>query len=144
MTTTNKQQFIEMLTKQAQEKMKDSDRRRRLDGRLELETLEIVKDVLPNKVKYNITSKGLIKSDYFNLNVNFKNVHMFINNTIGITNYDTLPYRNIVIIKATFKGVLRVKTADIYGKRLTLTDLLLMLETGKAKKYNRLSEVIGL
>ena len=144
MMTTTKTNFIEMLTKQAQEKMKDSDRRRRLDGRLELSMLEIVKDVLPNKIKYNITTKGLIKTDYYNLNTNFKNVHMFVNNTIGITNYDNAPYRSIVIVKATFKGVLRVKTADIYGKRLTLTDLLLMLENGKAKKYDRLSEVIGL
>ena len=53
MTTTTKELFIEMVQKQAQEKMQSSDRRRRLDGRLELATLEIVKDVLPNKVKYN-------------------------------------------------------------------------------------------
>lgn len=144
MTTTTKELFIEMVQKQALEKMQSSDRRRRLDGRLELATLEIVKDVLPNKVKYNITSKGLIKNDYFNLNTNFKNVHTFNNNTIGITNYDTLPYRSIIIIKATFTGVLRVKTSDIYGKRLTLNELLELVTQGKAKKYNKLSEVIGL
>lgn len=144
MMTTNKQQFIEMAKKQALEKMASNDRRRRLDGKLELATLEIVGDVLPNKVKYNLTSKGLIKSDYFNLNTSFKNVHTFNNNTIGITNYDNLPYRNIIVIKATFKGVLRVKTSDIYGKRLTLNELMQLVESGKAKTYNRLSEVIGL
>ena len=85
-----------------------------------------------------------IKNDYFNLNTNFKNVHTFNNNTIGITNYDTLPYRSIIIIKATFTGVLRVKTSDIYGKRLTLNELLELVAQGKAKKYNKLSEVIGL
>lgn len=144
MTTTTKELFIKMVQKQAQEKMLSNDRRRRLDGKLELATLEIVKDVLPNKVKYNLTSKGLIKADYFNLNTNFKNVHTFNNNTIGITNYDTLPYRSIIVVKATFTGVLRVKTSDIYGKRLTLTELLELVNQGKAKRYNKLSEVIGL
>ena len=66
------------------------------------------------------------------------------NNTIGITEYDERPFRVIVVIKATYQNVLRVKTSDILGKRLTLNELLEMVESGKAKEYNKVKEALGL
>ena len=137
-------EFLEMALQQAQEKQLNSDRRRRLDGRLEEATINQFAELLPNKVAYNITSKGLIKADWVDLNIKVKNLHIFNNNTIGITEYDERPFRVIVVIKATYQNVLRVKTTDILGKRLTLNELLEMVENGKAKEYNKVKEALGL
>lgn len=144
MKYATKQQFLEMALQQAREKQENADRRRRLDGRLEQATLDLFAEMLPNKVAYNITSKGLIKADWVDLNIKVKNLHIFNNNTIGITEYDERPFRVIVVIKATYKNVLRVKTADILGKRLTLNELLEMVENGTAKEYNKVKEALGL
>lgn len=144
MKATTKQLFLEMAYKQAQQKQESNDRRRRLEGRLEEKTLDLFADMLPNKVSYNLTSKGLIKADYIDLNIKIKNLHIFNNNTIGITQYDERPFRVIAVIKATYQNVLRVKTADILGKRLTLNELLEMVENGTAKQYNKVKEALGL
>lgn len=144
MKYATREQFLEMAYKQAQEKQLNADRRRRLDGRLEQMTLNQFADLLPLKVAYNITSKGLIKADWVDLNIKVKNLHIFNNNTIGITDYDERPYRVIVVIKATYQNVLRVKTSDILGKRLTLNELLEMVENGTAKQYNKVKEALGL
>lgn len=144
MKATTKQLFLEMAYKQAQQKQESNDRRRRLEGRLEEKTLDLFADMLPNKVSYNLTSKGLIKADYIDLNIKIKNLHIFNNNTIGITQYDERPYRVIAVIKATYTKVLRVKTSDIIGKRLNLADLEEMERQGKAKVYNKLNEALGL
>ena len=142
--TTTKKEFIKMLQAQAQAKQEDNDRRRRLEGRLESKTLEMLGDLLPNVVRYNLTSNGNIKCDWFALNSNIKNLHIFTNNTIGITYTDLNPYRVILVIKATRCDVLRVKTADLLGKRLNLADLEEMEKQGKAKKYMRVCEALGL
>lgn len=144
MKATTKQLFLEMAYKQAQQKQESNDRRRRLEGRLEEKTLDLFAEMLPNKVCYNLTSKGLIKADYIDLNIKIKNLHIFNNNTIGITQYDERPYRVIAVIKATYTKVLRVKTSDIIGKRLNLADLEEMERQGKAKAYNKLNEALGL
>lgn len=144
MKYATKQQFLEMALQQAREKQENADRRRRLDGRLEQATLDLFAEMLPNKVAYNITSKGLIKADWVDLNIKVKNLHIFNNNTIGITDFDERPYRVIVVIKATYQNVLRVKTSDILGKRLTLNELLAMVENGTAKEYNKVKEALGL
>lgn len=144
MKATTKQLFLEMAYKQAQQKQESNDRRRRLEGRLEEKTLDLFADMLPNKVSYNLTSKGLIKADYIDLNIKIKNLHIFNNNTIGITQYDERPFRVIAVIKATYTKVLRVKTSDIIGKRLNLADLEEMERQGKAKVYNKLNEALGL
>lgn len=145
--TIEKNLFIEMLERQASEKMQASDRRRRLDGRLELETLELLGDLLPSVVNYATTSNGNIRADWFKLNSHFKNLHIFNNNTTYInTDASTLKnkYIVIVVIKATYKGVLRIKTQDIIGVRLTLTELLEMVHNGIAKPYSRVAEALGL
>lgn len=144
MKYATKQEFLEMAYNQAREKQLNADRRRRLDGRLEEMTLNQFAELLPNKVAYNITSKGLIKADWVDLNIKVKNLHIFNNNTIGITDYDERPYRVIVIIKATYQNVLRVKTTDILGKRLTLNELQEMEANGLAKPYNKVKEALGL
>ena len=144
MKYATKIEFLEMAYNQAREKQLNADRRRRLDGRLEEMTLNQFADLLPNKVAYNITSKGLIKADWVDLNIKVKNLHIFNNNTIGITDYDERPYRVIVIIKATYQNVLRVKTTDILGKRLTLNELQEMEANGLAKPYNKVKEALGL
>jgi hypothetical protein len=144
MKYATRNEFLEMALQQAKEKQANADRRRRLDGRLEEMTLNQFAELLPLKVAYNITSKGLIKADWVDLNIKVKNLHIFNNNTIGITDFDERPYRVIVIIKATYQNVLRVKTTDILGKRLTLTELLEMVENGKAKEYNKVKEALGL
>lgn len=144
MKYATKQEFLEMAYNQAREKQLNADRRRRLDGRLEEMTLNQFAELLPNKVAYNITSKGLIKADWVDLNIKVKNLHIFNNNTIGITDYDERPFRVIVIIKATYQNVLRVKTTDILGKRLTLNELQEMEANGLAKPYNKVKEALGL
>lgn len=144
MKYATKQQFLEMALQQAREKQLNADRRRRLDGRLEEMTLNQFADLLPSKVAYNITSKGLIKADWVDLNIKVKNLHIFNNNTIGITDYDERPFRVIVIIKATYQNVLRIKTTDILGKRLTLNELQEMEANGLAKPYNKVKEALGL
>lgn len=144
MKYATKENFLEMALQQAREKQENADRRRRLDGRLEQATLDLFAEMLPNKVAYNITSKGLIKADWVDLNIKVKNLHIFNNNTIGITDFDERPYRVIVVIKATYQNVLRVKTSDILGKRLTLNELLAMVENGTAKEYNKVKEALGL
>lgn len=144
MKRATKTLFLEMAYKQAQEKQQNADRRRRLEGRLEEKTLDLFADLLPNMVNYNLTSKGLIKADYIDLNIKIKNLHIFNNNTIGITSYDERPYRVIAIVKATYTKVLRVKTSDIIGKRLNLEDLQEMETLGIAKVYNKLNEALGL
>lgn len=145
MKYATKQEFLEMAYNQALNKQDLSmPRQRRLDGRLEQATLDLFAEMLPNKVAYNLTSKGLIKADWVDLNIKVKNLHIFNNNTIGITDYDERPFRVIVVIKATYKNILRVKTTDILGKRLNLNDLQEMEANGLAKPYNRLKEALGL
>jgi hypothetical protein len=144
MKYATKTEFLEMALQQAKEKQANADRRRRLDGRLEEMTLNQFADLLPSKVAYNITSKGLIKADWVDLNIKVKNLHIFNNNTIGITDYDERPFRVIVVIKATYQNVLRVKTTDILGKRLTLNELQEMEANGLAKPYNKVKEALGL
>ena len=145
--TIQKNLFLEMLENQAREKMQHADRRRRLDGRLELETLEMLGDLLPNSVYYATTSNGNIRADWFALNSKINNLHIFNNNTTYInTDASTLKnkYIVIVVIKATYKSVLRVKVADIVGVRLTLGELQEMEQNGIAKKYSRVAEALGL
>jgi len=144
MKYATREEFLEKALQQAQEKQRNADRRRRLDGRLEEATINQFADLLPSKVAYNITSKGLIKADWVDLNIKIKNLHIFNNNTIGITDYDERPFRVIVIIKATYQNVLRVKTTDILGKRLTLNELQEMEANGLAKPYNKVKEALGL
>ena len=144
MKYATKQQFLEMAYNQAREKQLNADRRRRLDGRLEEMTLNQFADLLPSKIAYNITSKGLIKADWGDLNIKVKNLHIFNNNTIGITDYDERPFRVIGIIKATYQNVLRVKTTDVLGKRLTLNELQEIEANGLAKPYNKVKEALGL
>lgn len=144
MKYTTKEQFIEMAYAQAREKQANADRRRRLEGRLEEQTLDIVASVLPSKVAYNLTPKGLIKADYVGLNVNFKNLHIFNNNTMGISEYDENRFRVVLVIKATYCKALRIEMDNIRGQRLNLEDLKKLEAQGIAKEYKRLSEALGL
>lgn len=143
MNTTTKATLAELLKEQYNRKMQDGDKRRRLDGRLEKATYEMLFDAMPNVCDYQITHNGNIRSDWFGLNTNFRNVHILGNNTPYIQTYDDVfPYTTVVIIKATFTGCLRMKTAEITGKRLTLETILDLLEHGKAKQYNKLVEAL--
>lgn len=146
--TIQKNLFLEMLERQAMEKMQHADRRRRLDGRLELATLEMLGGLLPSVVHYATTSNGNIRADWFALNNNrFKNLHIFSNNTTYInTDASTLKnkYLVVVVIKATAKTVYRIKVADVVGVRLTLGELQEMEHNGIAKKYEKVAEALGL
>lgn len=123
MKTMQKNQFIKMAKAQAYAKMENSDRRRRLDGRLELATIEIFGDLLPQMVKYEETSKNLIKMTYLNLNLKYKNLHLLANNTPYQQEYcDTYLYTYIVVIKATHKGIYKGKTENLINIRLTLAE----------------------
>lgn len=142
MKRVKKDLFIEMAKKQAMELLNDNDRRRRLDGRLQLQTINIVSEILPDYVVYKETAKGKISQGYLNLNVNYRNLHLFNNNTIAITRDDLLyKYTTIVVIKATIKNVYRVKTSDIVNKRLTLKEL---LSIPSLKEYKTIKESLGL
>jgi hypothetical protein len=144
MKYTTKEQFLEMAYAQAREKQANADRRRRLEGRLEEKTLNIVESALSSKVAYNLTPKGLIKADWVDLNIKYKNLHIFNNNTIGISEYDENRYRVILVIKATYCKALRVEMDSIRGQRLNLEDLKALEVQGIAKEYKRLSEALGL
>ncbi len=142
MKKVKKDLFMEMVKKQATDLLNDNDRRRRLDGRLQLQTIEIVKDILPDYVVYKETTNGRISQGYLNLNVNYRNLHLFNNNTIAITRDDLLyKYTTIVVIKATIKNVYRVLTSDIVNKRLTLKELLTI---PSLKEYKTIKESLGL
>lgn len=143
--TMTKNEFKKLVKMQAFRKMESNDRRRRLDGRTELNAFNMVEDLLPEVIRYDVTANGNIKADYIAKNLSkYKNLHIFTNNTIGITEYDNNPYRIILILKASYLGALKVKTSDIYGKRLTLTEVMKLVEDGKAKQYSKLTEALGL
>ncbi len=142
MKKVEKSLFIEMMKKQATDLLNDNDRRRRLDGRLQLTTIEIVSDILPDYVVYKETPNGKISQGYLNLNVNYRNLHLFNNNTIAIQRDDLLyKYTTIVVIKATVQNVYRVLTSDIVDKRLTLKEL---LKVPSLKEYKTIKESLGL
>jgi hypothetical protein len=142
MKKVSKKVFIEMVKKQAFDLLNDNDRRRRLDGRLQLATIEIVKEILPDYVVYKETPNGRISQGYLNLNVNYRNLHLFNNNTIAIQRDDLLyKYTTIVVIKATIQNVYRVLTSDIVNKRLTLKEL---LSIPSLKEYKTIKESLGL
>lgn len=142
MKRVKKDLFIEMAKKQAMELLNDNDRRRRLDGRLQLQTINIVSEILPDYVVYKETAKGKISQGYLNLNVNYKNLHLFNNNTIAIVKDDLIyKYTTIVVIKATVQNVYRVLTSDIINKRLTLKELLTI---PSLKEYKTIKESLGL
>ncbi len=142
MKKVSKKVFIEMAKKQALDLLNDGDRRRRLDGRLQLETINIVAEILPDYVVYKETPKGKISQGYLNLNVNYRNLHLFNNNTIAIQRDDLLyKYTTIVVIKATVQNVYRVLTSDIVDKRLTLKELLAI---PSLKEYKTIKESLGL
>ena len=131
-----------MAKKQAFDLLNDDDRRRRLDGRLQLATIEIVKEILPDQVIYKETPNGRISQGYLNLNVNYRNLHLFNNNTIAIQRDDLLyKYTTIVVIKATVQNVYRVLTSDIIDKRLTLKEL---LKVPSLKEYKTIKKSLGL
>lgn len=142
MKKVEKNLFIELAKKQAMDLLNDDDRRRRLDGRLQLATIQIVKDILPDYVVYKETPNGKISQGYLNLNSNYKNLHLFNNNTIAIQRDDLLyKYTTIVVIKATVQNVYRVLTSDIVDKRLTLKEL---LNVPSLKEYKTIKESLGL
>jgi len=142
MKKVKKDLFIEMAKKQAMELLNDNDRRRRLDGRLQLQTINIVSEILPDYVVYKETPNGKISQGYLNMNVKYRNLHLFNNNTIAITRDDLLyKYTTIVVIKATIKNVYRVLTSDIVNKRLTLKELLTI---PSLKEYKTIKESLGL
>lgn len=142
MKKIEKNLFIKMIEEQARELLNDNDRRRRLDGRLQLATINIVKEILPEHVVYKETAKGKISQGYLNLNVNYKNLHLFNNNTIAIQRDDLLyKYTTIVVIKASVQNVYRVLTSDIVDKRLTLKEL---LSIPSLKEYKTIKESLGL
>ena len=142
MKKVKKDLFIEMAKKQARDLLNDSDRRRRLDGRLQLQTINIVSEILPDYVVYKETPNGKISQGFLNLNVNYRNLHLFNNNTIAIVKDDLLyKYTTIVVIKATVQNVYRVLTSDIVNKRLTLKEL---LSIPSLKEYKTIKESLGL
>lgn len=141
MKKVKKKVFIEMVEKQARELLNDNDRRRRLDGRLQLQTINIVKEILPDYVVYKETPNGKISQGYLNLNVKYRNLHLFNNNTIAIQRDDLLyKYTTIVVVKATVQNVYRVLTSDIVNKRLTLKELLAI---PSLKEYKTIKESLG-
>lgn len=123
MIILKKDLFIERATKEANVLMSNPCRKRQLDGRLQLLTLQIVADYLPSNVKFLETKSKGIRQDYFAINTRIKNLHIFNNNTIYIQQYDDMPVTNIIVIKATCKTVYTVKTSEIIDKRLTLKEL---------------------
>lgn len=138
-----KKDFIERVKNEALVLMNDNDRRRRLEGRLKMQTLDLVADALPSVVKFQITSKGLVRADYFALNCKYSNVHVFDNNTISKVLYDNSKYQVIIVSKATKLGVYKVPT-EYLENRLNLSDIEELAFQGIAKKHNKLSEVLGL
>lgn len=141
----SKNEFIDLAHTQAMALCESDDRRRRLDGRLQLETLDIISDILPSNVIYELTNKGAINQNYIKRNIKVRNLHILNNNTSYIQESDaTFKYYNIIVIKATHKGVYKIPTQYITGVRLTLEKILELEKQGIAKKHNKLSEVLGL
>ena len=98
MLEMNKNDFIELLEMQANAKMLSSDRRRRLDGRLEKNTIDLLASFLPNTCKYLITSNGCVRADWFKINnTRLKNLHIFNNSSIFITIF--ILYINCIIVE---------------------------------------------
>lgn len=141
MKTTTKENLIKLLERQAQQKQASTDRRRRLEGRLELATLEALKDLLPNVCKHQITTNENIRADWFALNCNIKNLHIFNNNTQYIQIDTTTKYTYILVIKATFQAIVKVKTNVILYDRLTLEEIKFLLEEGQAERLESLKGI---
>lgn len=144
MLKLKKNEFITLVKEKAQEKMLSNERRERLQGRLENQVIDTIKDLLPNIVEYNLTAKNNIKSDYVNLNIKVKNLYLFSHNTSSIQVNPSSNYIIILIIKATASKVLKIKTADIIGERLTLQKIKELEEQGKTKEHKKLAEALNL
>lgn len=144
MLEMNKKDFIELLEMQANAKMLSSDRRRRLDGRLEKNTINLLASYLPNTCKYLITSNGCVRADWFKLNnTRLKNLHIFNNNTIYIQDKNSYKYTTIVIIKATETTILRGLTSELLDLRLTLTEIKNLESLGVLKRYSKLCDALN-
>lgn len=142
MLYTNKENLVQMLKEQANQKMLSSDRRRRLDGRLELETLKVVADLLPEECKYLTTANGNIRADYYALNCPLSNIHIFNNNTTYIQSNSKETWTYVVVIKATYQKVIKVRTKYVLNYRLTLREILDLVEDGLAKTYESLEAAL--
>ena len=143
----SKDLFISAMRNQANEKMRNEDRRRRLDGRLELATLNIFSELLPESVEFERGNKNnYIKQDYISRNilVNYDNLHLFNNNTsyIVFNNNTSYKFYNLVIVKATFQGCVRIPSSAIVNDRLTLKEIKNLLELGVAKRFETLEDLI--
>lgn len=143
MLYTTKEELIKMLESQANEKMQDKDRRRRLDGRLEKTTIELLSASLPDIVKYQKTTSGNIRADWFALNNNIENLHIFNNNTQYIQTLKTYKYTYIVVIKATYQGVIKCLTKNITDERLTLENIKWFISEGLMKEYTSLESALN-
>lgn len=134
-----KEKFKEKVLKQANDKINHKNRRRRLDGRLELLTFEILEPFLPDIVEYCTTAKNNIRSDYFALNIKKPNVHIFNNNTAYILNDKKYKWTYYIVVKATFQGVVKVDTTKVLHERITLHDIMEMLANGTAERCDTLT-----
>ena len=139
MLITTKERFKEKILKQANDKISSKDRRRRLDGRLELLTFEILEPFLPNIVEYCTTTKGNVRSDYFALNIKKPNVHIFNNNTAYILIDKKYKWTYYIVVKATFQGVVKVNTTKVLYERINLNDIMEMLANGIAERCDNLT-----
>lgn len=144
MPKMKRNEFITLVKEKAEEKMQSNDRRERLHGRLDYQTIEAVQDILPNVIEYNMTKNNNIKSDYINLNIKVKNLYLFSHNTASIQVNPSSNYIVILIIKATMHEVLKIKTADVVNERLTLAKIKELKEKGKAKTHEKLTGALAL
>lgn len=139
-----KEEFKKLIESLAYSKMTSLERRERLQGRLDLKAFQAVEDILPSNIEYTLTSKGNIKNDYINNNIKVKNLYLFSHNTASIQVNPSSNYIIILIIKATASKVLKIKTADIIGERLTLQKIKELEEQGKTKEHKKLAEALNL
>lgn len=124
-----KEELVARMRAQALEKQNSSDRRRRLEGRLDEKVLaELVEnyDTLPESVKIKESKNGylFIHEVLDAITQSRKNLRYFVNNPIYIQTLDTFRFTYIKVLKATCCNTYKVKTDYIINKRVSLEMIL--------------------
>lgn len=141
----NKKTFLQLQKNTIEELQANATKQRRLDARLTGAFLEVIEDVLPNGLDYStitLNKNGLVNIKDMTLllrkALKKNNLYSFVNNSAG----DINKFNNnilIIVCKGTFKGVIKCKRSDVIGDKITLNNLIDLLESKKATLYDKLN-----
>lgn len=137
-----KEMFLEMVAENCSALQASTNRRIRLNARLVLEYVELVKNCLPINiigVKYGVNNLPQIDSitELVKNTLGVNNIYSFVNNAPK----NIKPCKNVALIvnKATFKGCVSIPYALIKNEVLTLEIIIDLVEKGLAIKNDKLS-----